>query len=170
MKQNIFNNAKKSRRKTVASKQCCQIVLLPRHCAAISSVSLKPPSKAENDIGFDDVDSPNVRECLDSHSQPLTDTDLAELEQQLTYDEKEEIASERERCVSKEILIKELEQMFRNLETVKQQITDLDPNVQRRMLVRRTLQNGISCYRKSCEEEKKATSVQTTLDKYFSRK
>jgi hypothetical protein len=39
-------------------------------------------------------------------------------------DEKGEIASEGEGCVSKEILINELEQMFRNLETVKQQIMD----------------------------------------------
>jgi hypothetical protein len=52
------------------------------------------------------------------------------LEQQRTYDEKAEIASEGEECVSKEILIKELEQMFRNLETDKQQIMDLDPNVE----------------------------------------
>jgi hypothetical protein len=36
--------------------------------------------------------------------------------------------------------------------------------------VRRTLKNGISCYRKMHEEKKKATSVQTTLDKYFSKK
>jgi hypothetical protein len=67
-------------------------------------------------------------------------------------DEKEEIASEGEGCVSKEILIKKLEQMFRNLGTVKQQIMDLDPNVERSMLVRRTLENGISCYRKMYEE------------------
>jgi hypothetical protein len=87
------------------------------------------------DLGFEDVDSPSVRECLDSHSQPLTDMDLIELEQQHTYDEKEEIASEGEGSVSKEILIKELDQMFRNLETVKQQIMDLDPNVERSMLV-----------------------------------
>jgi uncharacterized coiled-coil DUF342 family protein len=60
--------------------------------------------------------------------------------------EKEEIASEGEECVSKGILLKELEQKFRNLETVKQQIMDLDPNVERSMLVRRTLGNGISCY------------------------
>jgi hypothetical protein len=40
-------------------------------------------------------------------------------------DEKEKTASEGQGCVSKEILIKELEQMFRNLETVKQQIMDL---------------------------------------------
>jgi hypothetical protein len=85
-------------------------------------------------------------------------------------DEKEEIESEGEGCVSKEILIKELEQMFRNLEIVEQQIMDLDPNVERSMLVRRTLETGISCYRKMHEEKKKATSVQTTLDKYFSRK
>jgi hypothetical protein len=85
-------------------------------------------------------------------------------------DEKEEIASEGEGRDSKEILIKVLEQMFRNLEAVKEQIMDLDPNVERSMLVRRTLENGISCYRKMYEEKKKATSVQTTLDKYFSRK
>jgi hypothetical protein len=39
-----------------------------------------------------------------------------------------------------------------------------------KLTVRRTLENGISCYRKLYEEKKKATSVQTTLDKYFSRK
>jgi regulator of sigma D len=85
-------------------------------------------------------------------------------------DEKEEIASEGEGCVSKESLIKELEQMFRNLETVKQQIMDLDPNVERSTLVRRTLEDGISSYRKVYVEKRKATSVQVTLDKYFSRK
>jgi hypothetical protein len=42
---------------------------------------------------------------------------------------KVEIASEGEVCVSKAILIKKLEQMFQNLENVKQQIMDLDPNV-----------------------------------------
>jgi hypothetical protein len=71
------------------------------------------------DLGFEDVDLPSVRECLDSHSQPLTDMDLTELEQQCTYDEKEQIAAEGEGCVSKKILIKEPEQMFRYLETVK---------------------------------------------------
>jgi hypothetical protein len=176
MKQKMFNNAKKDARKIVARKQCCQSVLLPHHYAAISSVSLRPPSKAEEisvigkDLGFEGVDSPKVRERLDSHSQALTDTDLIELEEQRAYDEEEEIASEGEGCVSKEILIKEVEQMFRTLETVKQQIMDLDPNVERSMQVRRTLKNGISCYRKTYEEKKKATSVQTTLDKHFSRK
>jgi hypothetical protein len=28
------------------------------------------------DPGFEDIDLPNARECLDSHSQPLTDMDL----------------------------------------------------------------------------------------------
>jgi hypothetical protein len=48
------------------------------------------------DLGFEDVDSPNVGECLDSHSQALTDTDLIELGEQRAYDGKEEIASEGE--------------------------------------------------------------------------
>jgi hypothetical protein len=39
-----------------------------------------------------------------------------------------------------------------------------------KLTVRRTLENGISCYRKMYEEKKKATSVQMTLENYFPRK
>lgn len=77
-----------------------------------------------------------VREYFDLNSQPLTDTDLTELEQLRTYDEKAKIASEGEGCVSKEILVEEQEQMFRNLGIVQQQIMDLYPNVEGSMLVR----------------------------------
>jgi hypothetical protein len=56
------------------------------------------------------------------------------------------------------------EHMFRNLEADKQQIIDLDPNVERSAVVRRTLENGISFYRKLYK------IVETTLDKYFYRK
>jgi hypothetical protein len=56
------------------------------------------------------------------------------------------------------------------LETVKQQIMDLDPNLERSMLVCRTIENGISCCRKLYELKKKAAPLQMTLDKYFSRK
>jgi hypothetical protein len=45
------------------------------------------------DFGFEDVDSPSVKEYPDLHSQPLADMDIVELEQHHTYDEKEEIAS-----------------------------------------------------------------------------
>jgi hypothetical protein len=99
----------------------------------------KKKSGMSVDLGFEDADSPIVRESLYWHSQQLTGTDLIGLKQQRTYDVKEEIASEGDGCVSKEIPIKEYEQMFRNLETVKQQIIDLDPNVERSTLLRRTL-------------------------------
>jgi hypothetical protein len=66
--------------------------------------------------------------------------------------------------------MKELEQMFRNLENIKQQIMELDANVKRSKLVCRNIENGISCYRRTYEEKKKATSVQTTLENYFYRK
>jgi hypothetical protein len=48
-------------------------------------------------------------------------------QQQRAYDEKEEIEAKGTGCVSREILIKELEHTFRNLETVKQQTMDSDP-------------------------------------------
>ena len=70
----------------------------------------------------------------------------------------------------KEISIKELEQMFQNLENVKQQIMGLEASVERGMLVHWTLNNWIRCFRKCYEEKKKAKIVQTTLDKYFYRK
>jgi hypothetical protein len=43
-------------------------------------------SDTAKDLGFEDVESCNVRECLDSHSQPLIDADLTELGQQRTYE------------------------------------------------------------------------------------
>jgi ASC-1-like (ASCH) protein len=68
---------------------------------------------------------------------------------------------------SKAILIEELEKTFRSLETVKQQIMDLDPKLERSMPVRRTLENGISCYRKMYEEKKKATLFKRPLTNIF---
>jgi hypothetical protein len=68
---------------------------------------------------------------------------------------------------SKTILVKELEQMFRNLETVKQQIMDFDPNVERSMLFRLTLKNGISCYRKMYEDKKKEHLFKRRLRNIF---
>jgi hypothetical protein len=59
-------------------------------------------SKRKSDISVDLGNSPNVREFLDAHSQPLTDMDLVELEQQHTYDEKNEITSEGDGRISKE--------------------------------------------------------------------
>jgi hypothetical protein len=52
------------------------------------------------------------------------------VERQRAYDDKVEMASEGERCVSKKMLLKELEQGFRNLETVKMQIKDLDQTME----------------------------------------
>ena len=97
-------------------------------------------------------------------------TGLTKLQQQREYEEKEGTATEGEECVSEEISIKKLEQMFRNFETAKQQITDLDTNEERSMLLRRNLENEISCYIKFYGEEKTATTVQTTLKKYLCRK
>jgi hypothetical protein len=76
------------------------------------------------------------------------------LQQQRAYDEKGEIVTEGEACMSKENLLKELVQMFQNLGTFKQQIMDLDLNVERNMLVRQALGKGMSCCHKFYEEKK----------------
>jgi hypothetical protein len=45
-------------------------------------------SDIRKDFDFQDVDSPNVKQFLDSNLQPLTDMNFTELEQQRTYHEK----------------------------------------------------------------------------------
>jgi hypothetical protein len=60
--------------------------------------------------------------------------------------------------------------MFQTVETVKQQIMDLDPNVEKIMLVHQNQENEISCCHKLYDKKKKATTVQMTPDKYFCRK
>jgi hypothetical protein len=62
---------------------------------------------------------------------------------------------------------KELEQMFTNLETVKHQIMDLDPNVDRSILVRWTLKNGISCYCKLYEKKRRLCLFKRRLTNAF---
>lgn len=76
--------------------------------AKIELTLIEEISAIGKDLGFEDVYLPNARECLNSHSQPLTDMDLVELEQQHTCNEKEEISYEGKGCDSKEILIQEL--------------------------------------------------------------
>lgn len=63
-------------------------------------------------LGFEDVDSPSVRECLDSHSQVLSDGPYR-IGATVYLCEKEEIVFEGEGCVLKEILMKELSKCFK---------------------------------------------------------
>lgn len=56
------------------------------------------------------------------------------------------MGTEGEECVSKEIWLKELKQMFWKLETLKKYVINLDPNVKRNMLVQEKLENIISHY------------------------
>ncbi len=41
-------------------------------------------------LGFEDVNSKNIHELLDSRSNELRDEDLIEIEHQIAYDKKEE--------------------------------------------------------------------------------
>jgi hypothetical protein len=66
---------------------------------------------------------------------------------------RDQIASESDGRVLKEILIKELQQMFQNLENVKQQSMNLDLNM-KRILVCRNLENGIRSHHKLYEEKR----------------
>ena len=102
------------------------------------------------DLGFENVDEENIQELLNSHSADMDDVSLIELEQQQALQEKYEDDCEE---VVKEITIKELEDLFQDMEKVKRRLMDIDPDVNRSMKVCRSL-DQLSCYRKIYFEKK----------------
>ena len=103
------------------------------------------------DLGFENVDEENIQELLNSHSADMDDVSLIELEQQQALQEKYEDDCEE---VVKEITIKELEDLFQDMEKVKRRLMDIDPDVNRSMKVCRSLEDQLSCYRKIYFEKK----------------
>ncbi len=106
-------------------------------------------------------------ELLDSHSNELGDDDLIEIEHQIAYDEKE---NQETQHIAKHITVKELDEFFRDIESAKQKLMDMDPNLQRSMMVHRGIESQIDCYRKIYSEKKQSNSIQLTFDQFLVKK
>ena len=113
---------------------------------------------------MNNVDEENIQELLNSFSADIDDVSLIELGQQQALQEMDDNCEE----VVKEITIKELEDLFQDMEKVKRRLMDIDPDVNRSMKVCRSLEDQLSCYCKIyCEKKQKP--VQLTLDKFFTK-
>jgi DDE superfamily endonuclease len=71
------------------------------------------------DLGFDVLNSENVRECIDSHSKDLDDETLVEMDQRHLYEEEEEqVDGDFSEATMKEFSLKELMTIIRKIEDI----------------------------------------------------
>jgi Mn-dependent DtxR family transcriptional regulator len=102
-----------------------------------------------------EVSPEDVTEVLQSHSQDLGNEDLIETEEQGIIEDDED-----EQEVAKETIhIKSAIEIF--------ETNDL--NFERSSKVLEAMKTAYACYREIYHEEKKASSVQTSLDSYFKK-
>ncbi|XP_053568008.1 tigger transposable element-derived protein 1-like [Bombina bombina] len=107
----------------------------------------------------------DVIEVLDSHSQELTNEDLMELEKEI---ELREETQDIETPQLKKFLTKELADAFRLIEAGMAKLEEQDSDTERFAKVYRTVTEGLKCYR-AIYDEKKKSSIQTSLDAYFNK-
>ena len=123
------------------------------------------------ELGFKELDSDNVIECINSNTKELDNESLLNIEEQRAYEEEEINLSddaEINEIPSKVITHEQLAKILRQVETLSEEIMDIDPNVERSIKVSRNLKNVIQCYKDMYEEKKpKKKFVQTTLTQFF---
>uniref|UniRef100_A0A5F8GLC9 Tigger transposable element-derived protein 1-like n=1 Tax=Monodelphis domestica TaxID=13616 RepID=A0A5F8GLC9_MONDO len=118
-------------------------------------------------LGFDDLESDNVLELLDSHSEGLTTDDFLHLDQQRAFEDIDNDTEEADNKQMKEFTLKEFEDIFQALEVVKQKIMDADPNVDRRIQIHQDVDKALCTYQRMYEDLKKEKTIESTLLKYF---
>ncbi|XP_043835158.1 tigger transposable element-derived protein 1-like [Dromiciops gliroides] len=118
-------------------------------------------------LGFDELESDNVLELLESHSEELTTDDFLHLEQQRVFEDIDDDTEEANNVQMKEFTLKEFEDIFQALEVVKQKIMDADPDVDRRMQIHQDVDKALCTYQRMYEDLKKEKTIQSTLLKYI---
>lgn len=111
--------------------------------------------------GFNEVDENDVQELLDSHSEPLSNDDLMELEKQNTLEEMEE-DKEPERTLS----VKIFEEIFNHINQAIHLLQENDPNPNRSNGKTNAIENDMKVY-KELFEAKKRMAKQTVISSFF---
>ncbi len=106
------------------------------------------------DLGFDNLDNNNVRQCINSHSAELDDGTLIEMDQQRAYEAKEEKEDGTDEPIPKDFSIADMEKIFSLVDEISQVIINGDPNIECGMTVRHNLEKQIRCYREFHAEKK----------------
>jgi hypothetical protein len=113
-------------------------------------------------IDFDELESEDIQELMDSQGEELTNGEFMEIEQERAVEEDESEESAR-------ILTTGMAEAFQHPESFISYFRDNDPNMDRRSQVTRGVENAANCYKLPYNEKKRA-KVQLSLDSFFSRK
>lgn len=112
-----------------------------------------------------DITENDVIELLDSHGKELTNEDLMELDEQIEFREE---TQGLETPQTKKFSTKALANAFDLIEAGMANLEEQDSDTERFAKVYRAVTEGLKCY-KTIYEEKKKSSVQTSLDAYFTK-
>lgn len=122
------------------------------------------------ELGFDEVDCTNIRELLDTPQEEMSVEDLINLDQQRAYELKDDEPINEEETLNREITLQQFNELFRRSENLKQQVLDIDCDLERSLKVRRLIDKALSCYDVMYEEKKKKKTIQKTLDNFLIKK
>ncbi|KFD62505.1 hypothetical protein M514_25355 [Trichuris suis] len=99
----------------------------------------------EHQVGLGGINEEDITELLESHDEELSNSDLLEIERQLTEDQ--EAPEPRNPEQAKTLSTKDLSEAFRLLENAMAIFTEKDPQQERNAQVNRMITDAHSCYR-----------------------
>ena len=124
-------------------------------------------------LGFKELDSANVIECIESNTKELDNETLINIDEQRAYEEQETNLdnAELDEVPRKELTAEELLKVIGLVETLSEHIMEVDPNVERSITICRNINNAVRCYKDMYEEKKpKKKYVQTSMLQFLGKK
>lgn len=114
------------------------------------------------------VNSEDVNEVIESHSEPLSNEYLMD-QQGNENDIQIESEEDEPEEIIKPLTLKKMNKAFTHLETFLNIMEECDSNGERISQVRRAIYDNTACYRTICEEKKKSSKIQQTLDNFVKK-
>jgi len=125
---------------------------------------IKGISEITEEVGLDSVDPLDVTEVLESHSQPLSNKELFDLDQQLTEQQKED--EDKEDRGTKAMQMQNLIDILSAIDLAVEKLCDIDREGERSSTVKRGIRSMLQPYYEILQEKKKK-SRQLTLRSFF---
>ncbi|KFD67357.1 hypothetical protein M514_20393 [Trichuris suis] len=123
-----------------------------------------PHAGLAHQVGLSEINEEDIAELLESHDEELSNSDLLEIERQLTEDQ--EAPEPRNPEQAKTLSTKDLSEAFRLLENAMAIFTQKDPQQERSAQVNRMITDAYGCYRE-IYERKKRHAQQRSLDRFL---
>jgi hypothetical protein len=126
----------------------------------VTDKNVQLAEQPELEVGANDVE-----EKIESHGNELSNEDLTDLEAAKVAEATQAEASQEPEGEPRRFITKEMTLAFREIASAMARFEKMDPNAARFLKVQRGVDDMLTCY-KDIYEEKKKTSVQSSLDKF----